>query len=105
MKLWGGRFRKETDSLVNDFNSSIQFDCRMYKEDIEGSIAHAMMLSDCGIISREDKEKITAGLKDILADIEAGKIEFTADNEDIHMNVESLLTEKIGPQPERSGCR
>ena len=101
MKLWGGRFRKETDSLVNDFNSSIQFDCRMYKEDIEGSIAHAAMLAGCGIISQEDKEQIISGLKEILADAEAGKIEFTADNEDIHMNVETLLTEKIGPAGKR----
>ena len=101
MKLWGGRFRKETDSLVNDFNSSIQFDCRMYKEDIEGSIAHAAMLAGCGIISQEDKEQIISGLKEILADVEAGKIEFTADNEDIHMNVETLLTEKIGPAGKR----
>lgn len=101
MKLWGGRFRKETDTLVNDFNSSIQFDCRMYREDIEGSIAHATMLADCGIISMEDKEQIIQGLKDILAGIEAGKIEFTADNEDIHMNVESLLTEKIGAAGKR----
>lgn len=101
MKLWGGRFRKETDSLVNDFNSSIQFDCRLYREDIEGSIAHATMLSDCGIISLEDKDQIIAGLKEILKDIEAGKIEFTADNEDIHMNVEALLTEKIGTAGKR----
>ena len=101
MKLWGGRFRKETDSLVNDFNSSIQFDNRLYREDIEGSIAHASMLADCGIISREDKEKITSGLQGILADIEAGKIEFTADNEDIHMNVEALLTERIGEAGKR----
>ena len=101
MKLWGGRFRKETDTLVNDFNSSIQFDCRMYREDIEGSIAHAAMLADCGIISMEDKEQIIQGLKDILAGIEAGKIEFTADNEDIHMNVESLLTERIGAAGKR----
>ena len=71
MKLWGGRFRKETDSLVNDFNSSIQFDCRLYREDIEGSIAHATMLSDCGIISLEDKDQIIAGLKEMLKDIEA----------------------------------
>ncbi len=101
MKLWGGRFRKETDSLVNDFNSSIQFDSRMYREDIEGSIVHATMLADCGIISQEDKDQITHGLQEILADIEAGKIEFTADNEDIHMNVESLLTEKIGAAGKR----
>ncbi len=101
MKLWGGRFRKETDSLVNDFNSSIQFDGRMYREDIEGSMAHAAMLADCGIISREDRDRITAGLKSILADIEAGKIEFSADNEDIHMNVEVLLTERTGEAGKR----
>ena len=101
MKLWGGRFRKETDSLVNDFNASIHFDCRMYREDIEGSMAHARMLGDCGIISREDAEAITQGLADILADVEAGKIEFTADNEDIHMNVESLLTARIGAAGKR----
>ena len=101
MKLWGGRFRKETDSLVNDFNSSIQFDCRLYREDIEGSIAHARMLADCGIISREDQESIKAGLEGILADIEAGNIAFTADNEDIHMNVEALLTERIGDAGKR----
>ena len=101
MKLWGGRFRKETDSLVNDFNSSIQFDCRLYREDIEGSIAHARMLADCGIISREDQESIKAGLEGILADIEAENIAFTADNEDIHMNVEALLTERIGDAGKR----
>ena len=101
MKLWGGRFRKETDSLVNDFNASIHFDCRMYREDIEGSMAHARMLGDCGIISREDAEAITQGLAGILADVEAGKIEFTADNEDIHMNVESLLTARIGAAGKR----
>ena len=101
MKLWGGRFRKETDSLVNDFNASIQFDCRLYREDIRGSMAHAQMLADCGIISREDREAIQAGLEGILADIEAGKVEFTADNEDVHMNVEALLTERIGEAGKR----
>jgi len=101
MKLWGGRFRKETDSLVNDFNSSIQFDCRLYREDIEGSIAHAAMLADSGIISREDQQLITSGLRDILTDVEAGKIEFTADNEDIHMNVEALLTARAGDAGKR----
>ena len=101
MKLWGGRFRKETDSLVNDFNSSIQFDCRMYREDIQGSMAHARMLADCGIISRADQEQIQKGLEGILADVEAGKVEFTADNEDIHMNVEALLTERIGAAGKR----
>ena len=101
MKLWGGRFRKETDTLVNDFNSSIQFDCRMYREDIEGSLAHANMLAGQGIISREDEQQIRQGLKSILADVEAGKIEFTADNEDIHMNVEALLTQRIGEAGKR----
>ncbi|MDE7244609.1 MAG: argininosuccinate lyase, partial [Oscillospiraceae bacterium] len=101
MKLWGGRFRKETDSLVNDFNSSIQFDFRLYREDIEGSLAHAAMLAKQGIISQEDEEQIRQGLEGILADIEAGKIEFTADNEDIHMNVEALLTERIGAAGKR----
>ncbi len=101
MKLWGGRFRKETDSLVNDFNSSIQFDSRLYREDIMGSLAHAAMLADCGIISREDHALIHAGLKDILADIEEGKAAFSAGNEDIHMNVEALLTQRIGPAGKR----
>ena len=101
MKLWGGRFRKEIDTLVNDFQSSIQFDCRLYREDIEGSIAHAKMLADCGVISREDQVQIQTGLEGILADIEAGKVEFTTDNEDIHMNVEALLTARIGDAGKR----
>ena len=101
MKLWGGRFQKETDDLVNDFNASIHFDQRLYKEDITGSMAHAKMLGACGIISGEDTEAIVKGLADILADVEAGKVEFTADNEDIHMNVESLLTARIGQAGKR----
>ena len=101
MKLWGGRFQKETDELVNDFNAPIHFDQRLYKEDITGSMAHAKMLGACGIISGEDTEAIVKGLADILADIEAGKVEFTADNEDIHMNVESLLTARIGQAGKR----
>ena len=101
MKLWGGRFQKETDALVNDFNSSIQFDCRMYREDIQGSMAHAAMLGKCGIISQEDAEKIVEGLKAVLADIESGKAELTAENEDIHMNVERLLTARIGDAGKR----
>ena len=95
-KLWAGRFQKETDLVVNDFNSSIMFDCRLYKEDITGSIAHATMLGKQGIIEQHEAEKIVAGLKEILADIEAGNIEFSLDYEDIHMNVEQLLTERIG---------
>ena len=101
MKLWSGRFGKETDALVNDFNASIQFDQRLYKEDITGSLAHAKMLGDCGIISQEDAAAITEGLNGILADVEAGKVEFTADNEDIHMNVEALLTARIGDAGKR----
>ena len=101
MKLWGGRFRKETDSLVNDFNASIHFDARLCQEDIQGSMAHARMLSDCGIISPEDNRQIQEGLAAILADVEAGRVAFTADNEDIHMNVEALLTARIGAAGKR----
>ncbi len=101
MKLWSGRFQKETDALVNDFNSSISFDARMYEEDITGSIAHATMLGECGIISAEDMTAITTGLRELLADIKTGKVEFSADNEDIHMNVETLLTQRIGDAGKR----
>ncbi|MEG0779970.1 MAG: argininosuccinate lyase, partial [Oscillospiraceae bacterium] len=101
MKLWSGRFGKDTDSQVDDFNASIHFDARLYKEDIDGSRAHAVMLGDCGIISREDVSAILAGLDGILADIEAGKVEFTAENEDIHMNIEALLTARIGDAGKR----
>ena len=96
MKLWGGRFSKETDSLANDFQSSIAFDQRLYREDIQGSVAHAEMLAAQGVISQEDKAAIQAGLAGILADIEAGKVEFSPANEDIHMNIEALLTQRIG---------
>ena len=72
MKLWSGRFGKETDALVNDFNASIQFDQRLYKEDITGSMAHAKMLGACGIISAEDTEAIVNGLQGILEDVEGG---------------------------------
>ena len=101
MKLWGGRFRKETDGLVNDFNASIHFDARLYREDIQGSLAHAQMLADCGVISQEDRAQIEAGLAGILADLEAGRVELTADHEDIHMNVEALLTERVGAAGKR----
>ena len=101
MKLWGGRFQKDTDLLVNELNASISFDQRLYREDITGSMAHAAMLADCGIISKEDAAAITSGLEDILADIEAGKAAFTADNEDIHMNVETILTARIGDAGKR----
>ena len=101
MKLWAGRFQKETDTLVNDFNSSIQFDARLYKQDIAGSIAHAQMLGKQGIIEEHEVEQIVEGLKAILADIEADKVEFSVDNEDIHMNIETLLTQRIGDAGKR----
>ena len=101
MKLWAGRFQKETDTLVNDFNSSITFDARLYQEDIEGSIAHAAMLGKQGIIEEHEAEKIIDGLKAILADIEADKVEFSLENEDIHMNIETLLTQRIGDTGKR----
>ena len=100
-KLWGGRFQKNTDAKVDDFNSSIRFDQRMYKQDIKGSIAHAKMLGKQGIISPADSEKIVAGLTEILADIEKGNVEFLIDAEDIHMNIEKLLTDKIGESGKR----
>ena len=95
-KLWAGRFSKEVDETVNAFNSSIAFDGRMYKQDITGSIAHATMLGEQGIIAKEEADKIVATLKILLEEIEAGKVEFTKDSEDIHMNMEVLLTERIG---------
>ncbi|MBR3569773.1 MAG: argininosuccinate lyase [Oscillibacter sp.] len=101
MKLWSGRFGKDTDALVNAFNASIGFDRRLYREDIRGSLAHAKMLTDCGILSPKDGEAIRRGLEGILSDIEAGKVEFSADHEDIHMNVEALLTERIGDAGKR----
>jgi len=96
MKLWGGRFEKQTAQEVDDFNSSIHFDCRMYRQDIQGSIAHAKMLGKQNIISQEDATKICQGLEEILRDIEEGKVKFSVSNEDIHMNIESLLIERIG---------
>ena len=101
MKLWGGRFSKETDTLANDFQSSIHFDQRLYREDIQGSLAHSEMLAAQGVISQADKEAIQKGLTEILADIEAGKVEFSPANEDIHMNVEALLTRRVGEAGKR----
>ena len=101
MKLWAGRFQKETDTLVNDFNSSISFDARLYREDIQGSMAHAAMLGRQGIIEPDEAEKIIKTLGEILADIEAGKVAFSVDNEDIHMNIETLLTQRIGATGKR----
>ena len=101
MKLWGGRFSKETDSLANDFQSSIHFDQRLYREDIQGSMAHAEMLAARGVISQADKAAIQKGLQGILTDIEAGRVEFSPANEDIHMNIEALLTQRIGEAGKR----
>ena len=96
MKLWGGRFSKSTDKSVDDFNSSIRFDARMYAQDIRGSQAHAKMLGKQGIIPKEDAELIVKTLGEILVDIENGKVEFTIDAEDIHMNIETILISRIG---------
>ena len=96
MKLWGGRFTKETDKLVNNFNASISFDQKFYKQDIQGSIAHAKMLGAAGIISEEESTKIQDGLTSILADIESGKLEITDEYEDIHTFMEATLIERIG---------
>ena len=101
MKLWGGRFSKATDTKVDDFNSSIRFDMRLYRQDIRGSMAHAAMLGKQGIIPQEDADLIVKTLGEILADIEAGKVEFSVDAEDIHMNIETILTERIGAAGKR----
>ena len=96
MKLWKGRFSKEATSSSDEFNASIPFDQRLYEEDITGSIAHARMLGKQGIISADEADLIIKTLGEILEDIEAGKIEFTIEGEDIHMSIESILTERIG---------
>lgn len=96
MKLWGGRFAAGTDKSVDDFNSSISFDARLYKQDIKGSIAHAEMLGKCGIIPVEDAKLICVTLVEILADIEKGLVQFEVDAEDIHMNIETILISRIG---------
>lgn len=95
-KLWGGRFSKDTDKLVEDFHSSISFDQKLYFWDITGSIAHARMLGKIGVLTAEESEQIIKGLEEILAEIENKQVIFDPAAEDIHMNVEILLTEKIG---------
>ena len=94
--MWAGRFSKQVDETVNAFNSSIAFDGRMYRHDIQGSIAHATMLGDCGIISKEDSLEIIGGLKEILADIDSGVLELDPSAEDIHMFIEAELTKRLG---------
>ncbi|MDO4553370.1 MAG: argininosuccinate lyase [Bacillota bacterium] len=101
MKLWNGRFSKAATSSADDFNASIGFDQRLYRQDVAGSIAHAKMLAKQGILTEEEAKAIEEGLLGILADIEAGRVEFTVEQEDIHMNIESLLTERIGEAGKR----
>lgn len=96
MPMWEGRFSKTLDKRTNDFNSSIRFDHKMYKEDIEGSIAHAKMLAKQHIIEKDDESKIIFGLNSILKDIENGSLEFDPSAEDIHMFIEAELTKRIG---------
>jgi argininosuccinate lyase len=96
MKLWGGRFTKETSKIMEEFNASIPFDKRMYKEDIEGSIAHSKMLAKQDIISSKDQKEIEKGLLQILGEIEQGKFEFKISDEDIHMSIEKRLIEIVG---------
>ena len=100
-KMWAGRFTKEIDERVNDFNSSVSFDARVYRFDIEGSIAHAGMLGDCGIIDKSESETIIEGLKGILADIDSGALEIDPEAEDIHMFVEAELTKRLGDTGKR----
>ena len=101
MQLWKGRFKKELSKTTNDFNSSISFDSRMFREDIEGSIAHATMLGQCGIIKEEEAEHIRQGLREILGDIESGKLAIDMEAEDIHTFIEGELTKRIGDDGKR----
>ena len=101
MKLWAGRFHKELDKTTDDFNSSISFDSRMVKEDIEGSIAHATMLGECGVLAPEEAAKICGGLAGILADLESGKLAIDETAEDVHTFVEGELTARLGDTGKR----
>ena len=100
-KMWAGRFEKATDKEVNDYNSSLPFDCKMFSQDIEGSIAHSQMLAKQGVISEKDAEDIKSGLLSIKEDIESGKLTFDSDAEDIHMFIEEELTNRIGDAGKR----
>ena len=95
-KMWAGRTDGQVEKIADDFNSSIRFDCRMYKQDITGSMAHAAMLAAKGIITGEDADALVEGLAQILADIESGALAIDMECEDIHMFVEQVLTERIG---------
>jgi argininosuccinate lyase len=101
MKLWGGRFTKETNQLVHNFNASISFDQKFYHQDIEGSIAHVKMLAKQGLLTEEDKDKIVKGLMEIRDDLESGALVITGEHEDIHSFVEAVLTERIGEAGKR----
>lgn len=96
-KLWGGRFQKETNKLVEDLTASIAFDQKLANEDIEGSLAHVKMLGECGIIPVEDAEKIADGLLAIQKKVASGSVDYQVAHEDIHMNIEKMLTDEIGP--------
>ncbi|MGI6772462.1 MAG: argininosuccinate lyase [Acutalibacteraceae bacterium] len=101
MKLWAGRFSKEADKVTNDINASIGIDKRMWREDIEGSLAHSDMLAECGIISKEDRDKISEGLRRLADEIAKGETEIADSFEDIHSFVEGILTERIGDAGKR----
>ncbi len=100
-KMWAGRTEGALSKIADDFNSSIHFDARMYRQDIQGSMAHAAMLSACGILTAEERDIILEGLEGILADLESGKLEIDPNAEDIHMFVESVLTSRIGDAGKR----
>ena len=100
-KMWAGRFQKALDQKADDFNSSLRFDCRMYKQDVQGSIAHATMLAAAGILSKADEALICEGLESILRDLESGALDFSAGGEDIHMFIEAELTKRIGDAGKR----
>ena len=96
-KLWAGRFSQETDALVHQFNASLSFDRRLWPYDIRGSLAHVKMLGDCGIISPSDAKTIADGLQSLAEDLAEGRAELPPDAEDVHMAVETLLTQRLGP--------
>ena len=101
MKLWGGRFTKQTNQLVHNFNESLSFDQKFYRQDIKGSIAHVKMLGKQSILTKEDETRIIKGLTEILSDLETGKLSITPEQEDIHSFVEAVLTERIGEAGKR----
>ena len=100
-KMWAGRFEKQLDKAADDFNSSVRFDKKMFRQDIKGSLVHAAMLSKCGIISEEDYLSINDGLNSILEDLESNKLQIDNNAEDIHMFIEAELTKRIGETGKR----